>query len=505
MSQTILNIAAICDKAGRSVNQDNFWICPDLTTYTATGEVAIESSDTNIALTEKGALFVVADGMGGMSAGEVASQLVIDAVKQTFLDLGSVDLSNAGVVKQFIRQTIIKADVLMKKHAQANPDTAGMGSTIVLIWLLGETVYVGWCGDSRAYCYNAQNGLVRLTHDHSYVQELVDKGLLSEEDAFDHPHSNIITRSLGDSGEEAEPEVKSYPIHTGDIFLLCSDGLCGLLQDQEIEHTMAQNDHSIRDCLNALWRQGATIGWTDNTTIELAKIVEGGIAPTDVPVGYEVSKVNPAPKSQSTQNTTVKSSIQPARIVVTQPRTRRMPSLYVAIAIVATLLVGLVLGVILTRKYLPSTPKAPDHELVAPLDSLRVKRITLDDIPLNPATGALPLIGDSIKTATGALPLIGDSIHAATAGDQQQGAPAQSEASSATQVTTDSAQIKNTIKTEDLTTIPQASDKPKESAHVPQTPATQETPAKQGTPAPDADQNGLTAITDTPDDSKGNI
>ena len=168
-----------------------------------------------------------------------------------------------------------------------------------------------------------------------------------------------------------------------------------------------------------------------------------------------------------------------------------MPSLSVAIAIVATLLVGLVLGVILTRKYLPSTPKAPDHELVAPLDSLRVKRITLDDIPLNPATGALPLIGDS--------------INAATAGEQQQGAPAQSEASSATQVTTDSAQIKITIKTEDHTTIPQAPDKPKESAHVPQTPAKQETPAKQGTPAPDADQNGLTAITDTPDDSRGNI
>lgn len=491
MSQTILNVTAICDKAGRSVNQDNFWICPDLTTYMATGEVAIESSDTNIALTEKGALLVVADGMGGMSAGEVASQLVIDAVKQSFLDLGSVDLSNTGTVKQFIKQTIIKADVLMKQHAQANPDTAGMGSTIVLIWLLGETAYVGWCGDSRAYCYNTHNGLVRLTHDHSYVQELVDKGLLSEEDAFDHPHSNIITRSLGDSGEEVEPEVKSYPIHTGDIFLLCSDGLCGLLQDQEIEHTMAQNDHSIKACLNALWRKGATIGWTDNTTIELAKIVEGGIAPTDVPAGYEVCKVNPAPKSQSAPSTTVESSIQPARIVMTQTKTRRMPSLYMAIAIVVTLLVGLVLGVILARKILPLTPKSPDHKLVAPPDTLGVDRNKLDSIPLNPVTGALPFTGDSVK--------------ATTAVEQQQEAPIQSEASSATPVTTDSAQIKNPIQTEDLTAIPQAPDKPKESAPAQQTPVKQETPAKQEASAPDADQSGLTAITDTPDDSRGHI
>lgn len=488
MSQTILNVTAICDKAGRSVNQDNFWICPDLTTYTATGEVTIESSDTNLTLTEKGALLVVADGMGGMSAGEVASQLVIDAVKQSFSDLGSVDLSNAGSIKQFIKQAIIKADVLMKQHAQANPDTAGMGSTIVLIWLLGETAYVGWCGDSRAYCYNTRNGLVRLTHDHSYVQELVDKGLLPEEDAFDHPHSNIITRSLGDSGEEVESEVKSYPIHTGDIFLLCSDGLCGLLQDQEIEHTMAQNDRSIRDCLNALWRKGATIGWTDNTTIELAKIVEGGIAPTDVPAGYEVPKADPAPKPQSTLNATVDSPIQPTPIVVTQPKTRRMPFLYVAIAIVATLLVGLALGAVLAWKILSTTPQSPEPESATPTEQFG--HAQSDNQLSNPTTGAFSP-AENIKTAT--------------AVEQQQEDPATPDTTSAKQETTDSAQMKITSKTEELTAIPPTPGEREESAPVQQTPAEQEAPAERDTLASDADQSGLTAITSEPDASAGNI
>ena len=192
-------------------------------------------------------------------------------------------------IKSFIKQAIIDADKEMKKHAESHPETRGMGSTIVLVWILDKTVYVGWCGDSRAYCYNAQNGLVRLTHDHSYVQELVDNDKLSEEDAFDHPDSNIITRSLGDSGEKANPDVKEYPLHTGDTFLLCSDGLCGLLRDSEIEEIMAQNS-SIGNCLNALWKHGSSIGWTDNTTIELAKVLEGGLKPTTIPVGYDYPK-----------------------------------------------------------------------------------------------------------------------------------------------------------------------------------------------------------------------
>lgn len=350
MSRTILNFTAICDKAGRPNNQDNFWICPDLSSYAATGTVTIGSSSTEVALTEKGALLVVADGMGGMSAGEVASQIVIDSVKRTFSDLKSVSLSNSNAIKSFIKQAIIDADKEMKKHAESHPETRGMGSTIVLVWILDKTVYVGWCGDSRAYCYNAQNGLVRLTHDHSYVQELVDNDKLSEEDAFDHPDSNIITRSLGDSGEKANPDVKEYPLHTGDTFLLCSDGLCGLLRDGEIENIMAQNS-SIGNCLNALWKQGSSIGWTDNTTIELAKVLEGGIKPTAIPVGYEAYKKKSNPISQTSTGIDKeiennKSSIKRVGIVA-------------AIAFV----VGLIVGGFITKTFFPSYPADVEGEI----------------------------------------------------------------------------------------------------------------------------------------------
>jgi hypothetical protein len=166
-----------------------------------------------------------------------------------------------------------------------------MGSTIVLAWIIGQSAFIGWCGDSRAYCYHPVNGLKRLSHDHSYVQELVDSGKLSEELAFDHPDSNIITRSLGDTRSAAKPEVKEYSLHDGDIIMLCSDGLCGVLRDQEIEAVMNENSISMEACRDALWDAARNAGWHDNVTIGLCRILSGCeqelIAP---PVGKPTKK-----------------------------------------------------------------------------------------------------------------------------------------------------------------------------------------------------------------------
>lgn len=349
MSRTILNLTAICDKAGRPTNQDNFWICPDLSSYAVTGTVTIDSN-TEVALGDKGTLLVVADGMGGMNAGEVASQIVVDSIKRTFSNLKSLLLSNSDAIKKFIKQAIVDADREMKKHAEIHPETIGMGSTIVLVWILDKKVYVGWCGDSRAYCYNAQNGLVRLTHDHSYVQELVDNNKLSEDDAFDHPDSNIITRSLGDSSEKANPDVKEYPLHTGDIFLLCSDGLCGLLRDGEIENIMAKNHNSIENCLNALWQYGSSIGWTDNTTIELAKVLEGGIKPTDTPIGYYIPKNKSNPISSSSS-------------YVGRPEENNTIFKRSGIITAIAFVIGLLVGGFIIKTLLPSYPENVEDEI----------------------------------------------------------------------------------------------------------------------------------------------
>ena len=331
MNSTILNISAICDKAGRSINQDNFWICPDLSSFIDTEKIHVTDNEDKIILNDKGALLVVADGMGGMNAGEVASQIVIDSIKKSFSDLKSVSLSNPDQVKRFIKQSIVDADIEIKEHAKNHPETMGMGSTIVLLWIIDKSVYVGWCGDSRAYCYNAHNGLIQLTHDHSYVQELVDNGKLSEEDAFDHPDSNIITRSLGDSGEKANPDVKEYPLHKGDTFLLCSDGLCGLLRDSEIENIMADNVDSVKSCLKALWRQGSSFGWTDNTTIELAKVIEGGIEPQSI-----------SPIAQQTGSESLSK--------------HKCPIKHFIITAIISLIIGTVAGAFVTKKFFSTNP-----------------------------------------------------------------------------------------------------------------------------------------------------
>ncbi|MGN0224251.1 MAG: PP2C family protein-serine/threonine phosphatase, partial [Muribaculaceae bacterium] len=237
MSRTILNIAAVCDKAGRAQNQDNFWVCHDV----ANSRRNLPTDGTMIELPYAGTLLVVADGMGGMKSGEIASQIVIDSIKACFAQVPDTILNNDDAILNFISQSIVYADNNIKQYAKAHRESQGMGSTIVLLWLLNDKAYCGWCGDSRIYCFNPQNSLVRLSHDHSYVQSLVDEGKISEEDAFDHPDGNIISRSLGDNGEQARPETKVYHIHRRDVFLLCSDGLCGLVPDAKIEAILADN------------------------------------------------------------------------------------------------------------------------------------------------------------------------------------------------------------------------------------------------------------------------
>ncbi len=253
MSRITFNVAAKCDTAGRAQNQDNQWACTNLEN---TADAASVGNDSDVELSSKGALLVVADGRGGLKSGEKASEFVIAGIRSKCSNIPTDILSNDNSIIAFIKDAIIESDKIIKSYAKDHRESEGMGSTIVLVWLLGEKAYCGWCGDSRIYCYNPQNSLVRLSHDHSYVQSLVDEGKITEEEAFDHPDGNIITRSLGDSGEAANPETKIYPIHRRDVFMLCSDGLCGLLNDEQIENILADNCTSSEDALKALWIKG---------------------------------------------------------------------------------------------------------------------------------------------------------------------------------------------------------------------------------------------------------
>lgn len=270
MSKNIIfRMAARCEAAGRPNNEDNYQLDSDL----SDNEWGF-TADQEVSLGEKGALLVVCDGMGGMNAGEVASAIAVKTIKECFVS-EKLTKEVLNTPSKYVKESIIAADTAIKEYAKLNQETSGMGSTIVLAWLLGSKVYVGWCGDSRCYRFNQATGLERLSHDHSYVQELVDAGKLTEELAFDHPHNNIITRSLGDPRGAAQPDTKEFDLSNDDIILLCSDGLCGTLRDNEIEEIIKSHQTSMQECRDALWDADEAAGWDDNVTICLVQIISG--------------------------------------------------------------------------------------------------------------------------------------------------------------------------------------------------------------------------------------
>ena len=262
----------------RTNNEDNFQVASDLSLpymHWVNNEIC--------SLGDRGALLVVADGMGGMNAGEVASALAMETVKSFFRPerLTHEVMKTRFSIEKFMNEAIVAADARIKQEGRARPETRGMGTTIVLAWLLGQRLYVSWCGDSRAYVYNPATGLHQITKDHSYVQGLVDKGIISRYDAFDYPESNIITRSLCDAGPKAKPEslLKPYDVCDGDIILLCTDGLSGMIRDHEMEQVLRQNEHDMTACADALIGAACAAAGADNVTVCLCQVLQGGGAP----------------------------------------------------------------------------------------------------------------------------------------------------------------------------------------------------------------------------------
>ena len=259
----------------RTNNEDNFQVASDL----SSGQMRWVNNEI-CSLGEKGALLVVADGMGGMNAGEVASELAIETVREYFaLENLTLEVTkNRFSIEKYMNDVVVAADARIKREARNNPEAKGMGTTIVIAWILDGKLYVSWCGDSRAYIYNPEAGLHQITKDHSYVQSLVDKGALSREEAFDFPDSNIITRSLSDGTAKAKPEslMKPYELCNNDIVLLCTDGLNGMIRDAEIEAVIRNNEHDLSLLVDDLIQAACDAEGSDNVTICLCKVLQGG-------------------------------------------------------------------------------------------------------------------------------------------------------------------------------------------------------------------------------------
>lgn len=285
-------LVAFTDAAGKYTpgayldgNEDNFYIDDDLSDEVQRRGKSAETID----LSASGMLMVVADGMGGMNAGEIASDIAVKTAKEFFTDKDiTPEMAASYESRKNYMETVIKeADKRVKDDARKNPEHDGMGSTIIMAWVANGEVTVSWLGDSRAYRYNPEVGIQPLSKDHSYVQELVDKGIITYDQAFDHPQGNIIVRSLGDTSKKPVPESRNFTLSPNDIIILCSDGLSGVLRDRKgfdpetgmaypeenIEDIVAANFDDISRCREELFAAAERGDWYDNVTVILCKIV----------------------------------------------------------------------------------------------------------------------------------------------------------------------------------------------------------------------------------------
>ena len=195
----------------RSGNEDNF------------------AADAN----EQRGLFVVADGMGGHAAGEVASEMAVQIVMRELMPVA--DLADPGVLNR-LAMALKAANRAIHDRTLTEVDKQGMGTTASVLLVAGARYLIGQIGDSRVYLLR-DGALSQLTKDHSYVQEQVDLGNLTPEQARYHPYSNVITRCVGAS-PDVEPDIYAGEIRLGDLFLVASDGLTGMVDDRRLQQLL---------------------------------------------------------------------------------------------------------------------------------------------------------------------------------------------------------------------------------------------------------------------------
>ena len=261
-----INISALTDTGViRDHNEDNFIVSPDLTTNNW------YLTDKLIKLSSKGSLLVLADGMGGTNAGEIASAIAVDTIKKFFSELKIVESISESKAKDILKKSIVLAHDEIVNQAKNNPAYQGMGTTIIVAWILKDTAIISWCGDSRGYLFRKNEGLKIITKDHSLVWEMVKSGRLTPEEADLHPDNNIITQSLGDGNSIPKPDFTVQKLIDKDILLLCSDGLNNMISSEIISTIISQDKPIIKinkDLIDAANKNGGH----DNITVVLLQV-----------------------------------------------------------------------------------------------------------------------------------------------------------------------------------------------------------------------------------------
>ena len=247
----------------RSGNEDNF---------------SVDASPTR-------GIFIVADGMGGHAAGEVASEMAVQIVQRELAPIHDLDGED---VVQRVATALKRANRAIHDRTLTEMDKQGMGTTVSALMVAGSRYLIGQVGDSRVYLLR-DNGFSQLTKDHSYVQEQVDAGFLTPEQARYHPYSNVITRCVG-AGNDVEPDIYRGEANAGDLFLVASDGLTGMVDDRRLAQLLGSRAEPDRK-VQSLIAEANGRGGLDNITAIIVQVLETGPGSGDPHLTVETRSV----------------------------------------------------------------------------------------------------------------------------------------------------------------------------------------------------------------------
>ncbi len=235
-------------------------------------------------------LFVLADGLGGYNAGEVASVMAISSVLERLassIDTFDVD-EGAFTPDEAIYDTVTDINANIYNAALNSTAFEGMATTLVIGWFLGGRLWVAHTGDSRLYRYR-DSMLEQLTRDHSFSQELLDAGMVTEEEARSLPAKNLVTRALG-AAADIEPEIHNVDVLAGDIILLCSDGLTEMVGSYEIEGLLSINEADMHETARRLVDLANESGGRDNISVIVVRVSSVGEVQAAAAAGIEVTE-----------------------------------------------------------------------------------------------------------------------------------------------------------------------------------------------------------------------
>jgi protein phosphatase len=217
-------------------------------------------------------LFVLCDGLGGYNAGEIAATMAVSSLLSKFAD----DYAKAqaeGVpldARAVLVRRLIEMNAVIARAAANSAAFEGMATTIVVAWILGDRLWIAHAGDSRLYRFR-EGVLEGLTRDHSFSQELLDAGMVTEAEAKVLPAKNLVTRALGASGD-VEPEVHDYPLRVGDVLMLCSDGLTEMIDDVQIAGAIFASVPDVQRAAQRLVDLANAAGGRDNVSVIVVRL-----------------------------------------------------------------------------------------------------------------------------------------------------------------------------------------------------------------------------------------